>query len=64
MKNLDKLSRINITMKLPQGAEEQWIGVKVIEGVTVLNTPTLAFESRGSMVVVNWSDVKEAHFYE
>ena len=64
MKNLDKLNRINVTMKWPQGVAERWSGVKVIEGVTVLDTPTLAFEHQGSMVVVNWSDVKEAHFYE
>ena len=58
--NLDKLNRINIDMK--DGRE--WLGVKVIEGVTVLDTPTLAFEHQKAMIVVNWSDVKEAHFYE
>lgn len=62
--NLDKLNRINITMKWSQSVAEQWLGVKAIERVTVLDTPTLAFEHQGSMVVVNWSDVKEAHFYE
>lgn len=60
--NLDKLNRINVYMK--QSIGERWLGVKVIERVTVLDTPTLAFEHEGSMVVVNWSDVKEAHFYE
>ena len=60
--NLNKLNRINVYMK--NSITERWSGVKVIEGVTVLDTPTLAFEHDGSMVVVNWSDVKEAHFYE
>jgi hypothetical protein len=43
---------------------EKWIGVKMIRGVTKVDIPTLAFEHNGSMVVVNWSDVREAHFYE
>ena len=60
MKNLDKLNRIHINMK----DGRQWLAVKTIEGVTVLDTPTLAFEHQKAMVVVNWSDVKEAHFYE
>lgn len=58
--NHDKLNRINIDMK--DGRE--WLAVNVIQNVTVLDTPTLAFEHDGSMVVVNWSDVREAHFYE
>lgn len=58
--NHDKINQINIDMK--DGRE--WLGVKVIKNVTVLDTPTLAFEHDGSMVVVNWSDVREAHFYE
>lgn len=62
--NLDKLNRINITMKWPQGVAERWSGVKVIKGVTRADIAMLAFEHEGSMVVVNWSDVKEAHFYE
>ena len=62
MKNLDKLNRINVYMKHSIG--ERWSGVKVIKGVTKADIAMLAFEHEGSMVVVNWSDVKEAHFYE
>jgi hypothetical protein len=58
--DLNKLNRINIDMK--DGGE--WIGVKVIKGVTKADIAMLAFEHDGSMVVVNWSDVGEAHFYE
>lgn len=61
--NLDKLNRINIYMK--DGRE--WIGVKVVEvveEVTNASERLLPFEHDGSMVVVNWSDVREAHFYE
>jgi hypothetical protein len=43
---------------------EKWIGVKVIQGVTTVSDRLLSFEHEGSMVVVNWSDVREAHFYE
>jgi len=60
--NLDKMDRINIYMK--NDLSEKWIGVKMIRGVTKVDIPTLAFEHNGSMVVVNWSDVREAHFYE
>ena len=60
--NLDKLNRIDVYMK--QSITEQWLGVKVIKGVTRADIAMLAFEHNGSMVVVNWSDVKEAHFYE
>lgn len=61
MKNLDKLNRINIYMK---DFSEQWMGVKVIQGVTRADIAMLAFEHDGKMVIVNWSDVREAHFYE
>ena len=57
--NLAKLDRINIDMK--DGRE--WLGVKLIPGIN-LTDHLLAFEHDGSMVVVNWSDVREAHFYE
>ncbi len=60
--NLDKLDRINIYMK--NDLSEKWVGVKVIKKVTTLGDRVLAFEHEGSMVVVNWSDVREAHFYE
>ncbi len=60
--NLDKLDRINIYMK--NDLSEKWIGVKVIKGVTRADIAMLAFEHYGAMVVVNWSDVREAHFYE
>lgn len=60
--NLDKLDRINIYMK--NDLSEKWIGVKVIQGVTTVSDRLLSFEHEGSMVVVNWSDVREAHFYE
>ena len=59
--DLDKLNRINIFMK---DFSEQWSGVKVIKGVTKVDIAMLAFEHDGKMVVVNWSDVREAHFYE
>lgn len=59
--NLDKLDRINIYMK---DGSTKWIGVKVIQGLTNVSDRFLAFEHEGSMVVVNWSDVREAHFYE
>ena len=56
--NLDnKLNRININMK--EG--RKWVGVKVIENSSERLLP---FEYDGSLVIVNWSDVKEAHFYE
>lgn len=58
--NLDKLNRINIYMK--DGKE--WIWVKVIKGVTRGDIAMLAFDNEGTMVVVNWSDVRDAHFYE
>ncbi len=58
--NVDKLDSINIEMH--DGKE--YIGVKVIQGITKLDTPTLAFEYDKSMTVVNWSDVKIAYFYE
>jgi hypothetical protein len=56
--NLDKLNRINIDMK--DGRE--WLGVKTIGNNT--SERLLPFEHEGSLVIVNWSDVKEAHFYE
>lgn len=58
--DLDKLDRINIEMK--DGTE--WIGVKAIRDLTKLDIPNLVFEDDNSMVVVNWSDVKIAYFYE
>ena len=59
--DLDKLNRINIYMK---DFSEQWMGVKVVEDVTNASDRLLSFEHDGKMVVVNWSDVREAHFYE
>jgi hypothetical protein len=56
--NLDKLNRINIEMK--DGRE--WLGVRPIKNNT--SERLLPFEHDGSLVIVNWSDVKEAHFYE
>ena len=56
--NLDKLNRINIDMK--DGRE--WLGVRPIKNNT--SERLLPFEHDGSLVIVNWSDVKEAHFYE
>lgn len=58
--DLDKIDRINIEMK--DGTE--WLGVKFIEGVTDASDRILSFEHNGSMVVVNWCDVKIADFYE
>jgi hypothetical protein len=58
--DLNKLDRINLLLK--NGKE--YIGVKMIHGVTKIDTPTLAFEEMSSMVVVNWSDVQIAYFYE
>ena len=43
---------------------EQWMGVKVIKEVTRADIAMLAFEHDGKMVIVNWSDIREAHFYE
>jgi len=62
--NLDKLNRINIYMKQSVSVVARWSGVKVIKGVTDASDRLLSFEYDGAMVVVNWSDVKEAHFYE
>ena len=59
--DLDKLNRINIYMK---DFSEQWMGVKVVEDVTNASDRLLSIEHDGKMVVVNWSDVREAHFYE
>ena len=59
--DLDKLNRINIYMK---DFSEQWMGVKVVENVTNASERLLLFEHDGKMVIVNWSDVREAHFYE
>ena len=56
--NLDKLNRINIYMK--DGME--WLGVRLIKNNT--SERLLPFEHDGSLVIVNWSDVKEAHFYD
>jgi hypothetical protein len=58
--NLDKLDSINIEMH--NGKE--YFGVKVIQELTKLDTPTLVFEYDNCMTVVNWSDVKIAYFYE
>lgn len=58
--NLDKLNRINIDMK----DGRQWLGVKVLEDVANASEQLLLFEHDGSLVIVNWSDVNEAHFYE
>jgi hypothetical protein len=58
--DLDKLDRITVLLK--NGTE--YIGVKMIRGVSKIDTPTLAFEYDKSMTVVNWSDVKIAYFYE
>jgi hypothetical protein len=64
--DLNKIDRINIEMK--DGTE--WIGVKTIKDVTYASDRLLSFEhsvvehSVSGMVVVNWSDVKIAYFYE
>jgi hypothetical protein len=59
--DLDKLDRINIEMK--DGTE--WIGVRFIKDVTDASDRLLSFEHNVfGMVVVNWSDVKIAYFYE
>ena len=60
--DLNKLDRINIYMK--KDISENWIGVQVIKGVTKADFAMIAFEHDGEMVVVNWSDVRKAHFYE
>jgi len=60
--NLDKLDRINIYMK---DGSTKWIGAKIIKNVTDASDRLLSFEhSVFGMVVVNWSDVKIAYFYE
>jgi hypothetical protein len=58
--DLKWIDRINIEMK--DGTE--WIGVKTIKDVTYASDRLLSFEYEGSMMVVNWSDVKIACFYE
>jgi hypothetical protein len=59
--DLNKIDRINIEMK--DGTE--WTGVRFIKDVTDASDRLLSFEHNVfGMVVVNWSDVKIAYFYE
>jgi len=63
--DFDKLDRINVYMKQSTSVVvPRWSGVKVIKGVTDASDRLLSFEHDRAMVVVNWSDVREAHFYE